>query len=78
MTASAPFMAWETTARSVASPWTTWRLGLVRVRVSADRASAVTLVASGDCLLDQLNAGGAGGAQDGEVHGLLLSFLEDV
>jgi hypothetical protein len=27
------------------------------------------LVASDDCLLDQRNAGGAGGAQDGEVHG---------
>ena len=27
------------------------------------------LVASGDCLLDQRNAGRAGGAQDGEVHG---------
>ena len=42
MTASAPFMAWETATRSVASPWTTWRLGLVMVSFSGDRASAVT------------------------------------
>lgn len=40
MTASAPFMAGETAVRSVASPWTTWKLGLVRVSFSGDRTSA--------------------------------------
>ena len=62
MTASAPFMAWETTARSVASPWTTWRSGLVMVSFSARPDKCRDLVASGERLLDQLSAGGAGGA----------------
>ena len=52
---SAPFMAWETAARSVASPWTTWTLGLVMVSFSGDRASAGTrtaltrLLVASDC-----------------------------
>jgi hypothetical protein len=36
---------------------------------SGDRARGRDVVAGGERLLDQFRAGGAGGPEDGEVHG---------
>jgi hypothetical protein len=36
------------------------------------------VVASSDCLLDQRDAGGAGGVEDGEVHGRARSRMREI